>query len=243
MIDAPGHADFGFGASGLWVLAGGFVHWMTEEGRSLHDSQVGDQVTKSLPARCSLPSCLLLGRVVELCELYDGQLFCFPLVLGTRPGEHLFPIGPRLLAVSTPETLRITSLERGTIFKHDAPKASPVVSVTPMYGGYAVVIVFGGESPQVWAITASGEFLVKQPIAQPDRIAVAEDRGLLVVATGQKLRAYDLRNSGEPDIAKVPFAFDDFDICARAMDLILAKQVGKQVRSWRVRFSEIFKQG
>ena len=134
--------DFGFAPGGFWLLANQLVHWMTEDGRSLHETVVGSRRALR-PSRGVLPSCILSGsdaRVgsdpapaaantansganpeLDIVELYDGQLFAFPLLLGSRSGESVFPIGPRLVCVANRKQIRLAHLERGTIFQTALP--------------------------------------------------------------------------------------------------------------------------
>lgn len=240
MIETPGPSDFEFGAGGLWILGGGYAHWMTEGGRSRLDCFASEGTFGLDASRSALPSCILRGRGNELCELYDGQLFAFPVVLGTRHAERIFPIGPRLLAVSTLDRFRIVHLEKGNLFCHQVPLGNRVRSVTPVFGGTAVVVTFSGAESQLWLLTPSGDRIATVPISRPDLVAVAEDRGIAIIGTEQSLCAIDLRHGEVRDWAKVPFRIDDMDVCARARMLVLAQRQNPRPRTFTVRYSEIF---
>ncbi len=243
--------DFGFGIGGFWLLANQLIHWMSEEGVIVHEAVVGPHPVRLQPARATLPSCILsdlhlttppsaVTRNVDTVDLYNGQLFAFPLLLGSAPNEQLFPIGPRLVCVAGPGSLRVTHLERGTLFEHALPPGTTVRGLAPVLDDSGLAVVLSGQAPQVWLLNTRGTRLITVPCPRPDQIAIAEARGVVVIANHRTLCSIDLTDPRSIRWAETPFSIHSMDICAQGKEMVFARIHGKSIRCWQARYSTVF---
>lgn len=242
-IDAPSPVRFGFGAGGLWLLAGGALYWMSEKGRCIAERFVGGGPGPLWVSRGALPSCLVQsGERIELVELYDGDLFVSPVGQRLATGERAVPVGPRLLLVGGPEQLRSEHVERGNVWRMKTPAGAQLRAATSLFGGSAVAAVLAGPIlSQLWVIGPRGDVRMRLRIPRPDLCAFAEDRGIVVVAAGRTACAIDLLGGPTRYWAETPFIPHALDICSRARGLVFAQHAAHRARVWHAPFHRIFR--
>jgi hypothetical protein len=245
-VDAPAPAQFGFGAGGLWLLASGSLHWMSESGRCVAESYVGDGGGGLAVSRGALPAAVFRagdGRL-QLLELFDGELFASDIdwVGAQIAYPSVIPIGPRTLAVGGPEALCLVHVDRGKLWSHLLPTGGTLRAATALFSGTSVAALIDGPRPLLWVMSPSGEPLMGMDVCRPDIWAVAEDRGLIFIGTGRILCAIDLLDDGRKYWAEVPFIPDALDVCARGREIVLAQRVGDNARVWHAGFVEVFKE-
>lgn len=242
-IDAPSPVRFGFGAGGLWLLAGGALYWMSEKGRCIAERFVGGGPGPLWVSRGALPACLVQsGERIELVELYDGDLFISPVGRRLAPGERAVPIGPRLLLVGGPEQLRSEHVERGNVWRMKLPAGAQLRAATSLFGGSAIAAVIAGPIfSQLWVIGPRGDLRMQLRVPRPDLCAVAEDRGMVVIAAGRTACAVDLLGGPTRYWAETPFIPHALDVCSRARDLVFAQHAAGRARAWHAPFHTIFR--
>lgn len=245
LIDAPAPAQFGFGAGGLWLLAGGALYWMSEAGRCIAETFVGDRDSELAVSRGALPAAVLRAGdgQLQLVELFDGELFASDIdwVQAQIDSPVVKPIGPRTLAVGGPETLSLVHADRGQLWSHMLPTGGALRAATALFSGRSIAAVIDGPRPLLWVLKPTGEPLMGLDICRPDVCAVAEDRGIVFAGTGRTLCAIDLLDEGRVYWAEVPFVADAMDTCARGREIVLAQRVGDHARVWHAGFAEVFK--
>jgi len=244
-VDSPAPAQFGFGAGGLWSLAGGALHWMSEAGRCLADNFVGDGASGLAVSRGALPAVTLSvgDDRLQLVELFDGELFATDIdwVRAQFVSPIVQPIGPRTLAVGGPEALCLVHVDRGTLWSHMLPAGGSLRAATALFAGTSVAAIIDGPRPVLWVLSPTGEPLLGIDICRPDVFAVAEDRGVVLLGTGKTLCAIDLLDDGRIYWTEVPFVPDALDTCGRGREIVLAQRIGDRSRVWHAGFVEVFR--
>jgi hypothetical protein len=223
LVDAlgtsPRHAltdepdDFACVGTMLWVLARGVIARYSFDGlRPLEPSiVVGDGAARLVASSGDNAATALVtgARNVLAHGLYDKV----SVEEIAAPGV-LFPLqGRRVLAVG--DDLRVLEVGRGEIARMPRPESGEVLDAFSLFAGRALaVLVRGDQHPFFVVLRPTGGLVHKVAVAEPVRWAIAENRGVALLAIDdRRLVSVDLRygrvtGEGEAPIPLADLAID-----------------------------------
>jgi hypothetical protein len=218
---APRHAltqhvdDFACVGAMLWVLAHGRIDRYALEGLRPIAPAIEIGAGAAALATCAGDSAATALVTGDRARLVHG-LFDKTSVddIAAADGAQVFPLAGRRVLIAG-DDLRVLEVGRGELARMPLPEAGPVRGATSLFGGRAIaVLIDGADHPWFVVLRPTGGLVHKVAVPASLRWAIAENRGLALLAIDPRtLLTVDLRYGrvqaeGAAPIAAVDLAID-----------------------------------
>ena len=207
--------DFACVGQMLWVLAGGRIerHHLDTAHRLEPDVELGAgarEIRTSAGAEAS--TALVTGdRLWWVQAAHDSvrveQVAAMP--------QACWPLAGRRALVETAGEIKLVEVGRGDIARWPRRLPGAIRDAASLFGGRAIALLLGGAPERLVVVRPSGELIHQIAIPDTRCWAFAEQRGVALLATGERaLCAIDLRYGriqaeGEPPSEVAALAIDD----------------------------------